>query len=327
MQASAAVLAGAPATARAEGAALLAGASADETGAELAELVGAEAAIPTVEEHPASTAIAVGHASNTASRRDVVRWLKSVGLRGRMLRILSSKRLITLSGPYFAPTRAAGVCLLPISATRLNGRKSSHLPGLSAQSFAVAPPVTTVRRRLWKAGDRRTHGRLTCGEARMTATRLDIAQIGQTATPPGPVRITGEVRRPHAVTLPDLLALPQLDLDVSFLCRSSGVRRHSFSGPLLLDVVAAAEPAFAPDERKDRLRFVLSLRAADGHRVVLSWAEIDPEFGNGAVLLGVTRDGAPLAEAGPQLVVPGDTCGARNMSGVVEVRIYGDPAE
>jgi hypothetical protein len=180
----------------------------------------------------------------------------------------------------------------------------------------------------------------------MTATRLDIAhtagiaqttggrpaQAAQTLQPgyspaAGLVRITGEVRRPSAVTLPDLLALPQRELDVSFLCRSSGARHHRFTGPLLLDVVSAAEPAFAPDERKGRLRFVLSLRAADGHRVVLSWAEIDPEFGNGAVLLGVTRDGTPLAEAGPQLVVPGDTCGARNVSGVVEVRVYGDPAD
>jgi DMSO/TMAO reductase YedYZ molybdopterin-dependent catalytic subunit len=156
----------------------------------------------------------------------------------------------------------------------------------------------------------------------MTATHEDTPRtLGA-----GCVRVVGEVRRPRTFAMDDLLALPQREAEISFLCRKSGVRRHRFTGPLLLDVVAGAEPAFVPDERKDRLRFVISLRAADRHRVVLAWAEIDPEFGNGAVLLGVTRDGRALP-SGPQLVVPGDMCGARNVSDVVEMRVYTDPAD
>ncbi|MDI2124617.1 hypothetical protein [Yinghuangia seranimata] len=142
----------------------------------------------------------------------------------------------------------------------------------------------------------------------------------------GVMRLGGEVRSPRVVAMDDLRSLPQQERAVTFTCRKSGVRRHAFSGPLLLDVAALAGPAFVPNERKDRLRFLISLRGADGHLVVLSWAEIDPEFGNGPVLLGVTRDGLALDDEGPQLVVPGDVCGARNVSGIVELRIFSEPA-
>ncbi|MFD5317394.1 hypothetical protein [Streptomyces sp. NPDC127098] len=141
------------------------------------------------------------------------------------------------------------------------------------------------------------------------------------------IRLCGAVRSPGVLRMTDLRALPQHEREVTFACRSGGPRRHCFSGPLLLDVAALAGPAFAPGERRDRLRFLLSVRAGDGHRTVLSWAEIDPEFGNRPILLGVTRDGAPLDGEGPQLVVPGDVCGARNVSGIVEVRLLTAPTD
>ncbi|WP_207400623.1 hypothetical protein [Actinomadura roseirufa] len=141
------------------------------------------------------------------------------------------------------------------------------------------------------------------------------------------VRVAGEVLAPRDVRMADLRALPQHEREVTFRCRRSGVRRHRFTGPLLLDVLAPAAPLFVPGERRDRLRFLISLRAGDGHRVVLSWAEIDPEFGNRPVLLGVRRDEAALDGEGPQLVMPDDVCGARNISGVTELRIFSDPGD
>jgi hypothetical protein len=141
------------------------------------------------------------------------------------------------------------------------------------------------------------------------------------------IRLAGDVRSPRTLNLPDLWTLHQHEAEVEFTCRKSGSRHHRFAGPLLLDVARLADPAFTRGERKDRLRFLISVRAHDGHRVVLSWAEIDPEFGNRPVLLGLTRDGQPLDAEGPQLVVPGDACGARHISGVADVRILTDPAD
>jgi hypothetical protein len=42
------------------------------------------------------------------------------------------------------------------------------------------------------------------------------------------------------------------------------------------------------------------------------------------VLLAVRRDGFDLDEQGPQLVVPGDLCGARNVSEVTGILVCAD---
>ncbi|GAA4573167.1 hypothetical protein [Planotetraspora kaengkrachanensis] len=150
------------------------------------------------------------------------------------------------------------------------------------------------------------------------------ASIGAPGTLAGQVRLAGDLRAPRMIDVTDLRALPGRDVEVGFLCRKSGVRRHRFAGPLLLDVLRAAEPDFDPAERKDRLRFLISVLGRDGHRAVLSWGEIDPEFGNVPAVLGLHMDGRDLGEHGPHLVVPGDRCGGRHVSEVVEVRVSAD---
>ncbi|WP_066366376.1 hypothetical protein [Herbidospora mongoliensis] len=81
---------------------------------------------------------------------------------------------------------------------------------------------------------------------------------------------------------------------------------------MLLAVATAAQPAFNPAARKDRLRFLISILGG----------EIDPEFAGIAALLGTSKDGCPLAD--PHLVVPGDLCGGRQISGITRIRIRSD---
>lgn len=157
----------------------------------------------------------------------------------------------------------------------------------------------------------------------MTATHTDDAPDAPLPGT-GRIRVRGEVHNPRVLDMRELRDLPQHEREIVFTCRTSGLRRHRFAGPLLLDVLRQAGPAFALEERKDRLRFLISLRAADGHRLVLSWAEIDPEFGNAPILLGLVRDGAGLDDQGPHLVVPGDVCGARNVSRIVDLHLHAD---
>ncbi|MCC5578417.1 molybdopterin-dependent oxidoreductase [Microtetraspora sp. AC03309] len=135
------------------------------------------------------------------------------------------------------------------------------------------------------------------------------------------MRLSGDVRTPVVLTVAELRALPQREVVVSFECRTSGPRRHRFTGPLLIAVARAAQPFFDPSERKDRLRFLISVLGRDGHNAVLSWGEIDPEFGDTEALLAVSMDGAALDDQGPHLVVPGDRCGGRHISRIAEVRI------
>ncbi|MFJ5774491.1 hypothetical protein [Streptomyces sp. NPDC093094] len=135
--------------------------------------------------------------------------------------------------------------------------------------------------------------------------------------------LTGDLDRPARLTVPDLLAWPQHGTETAFECTTSGIRRHRFTGPLLHDVLMDAAPAFDPARRKDRLRFLIAVRGSDGHRALLSWAEIDPDFGRAPVLLAVTLDDTPLDRAGSQLVLPQDRCGARYISGIEAVRVDG----
>nr|WP_217708658.1 hypothetical protein [Nonomuraea rhodomycinica] len=118
--------------------------------------------------------------------------------------------------------------------------------------------------------------------------------------------------------------MPQREMTVTFECRTSGPRRHYFTGPLLIEVLQAAQPLFDPAERKDRLRHLIAVLGRDGHRAVLSWGEIDPEFGDTRALLAVSMDCRPLDEQGPHLVMPGDRCGARHISQVTDIRVCAD---
>lgn len=61
--------------------------------------------------------------------------------------------------------------------------------------------------------------------------------------------------------------------------------------------------------------------AGPQHHTVLSWAEIDPDFGNAPVLLATRMDDEELDAAGTQLVVPSDRCGARYVSAVTGIWI------
>ncbi|MBY8846846.1 molybdopterin-dependent oxidoreductase [Streptomyces sp. SP2-10] len=135
--------------------------------------------------------------------------------------------------------------------------------------------------------------------------------------------LAGDLVRPARLTVPDLLRWPQHRADVSFECATSGIQHHEFAGPRLYDVLADAGPGFDPARRKDLLRFLIAVTGTDGHHALLSWAEIDPDFADAPVLLGVTIDGTPLDAAGPQLVLPQDRCGARHISGITAIRVDG----
>lgn len=143
------------------------------------------------------------------------------------------------------------------------------------------------------------------------------------AGPVAELDLIGDLARPARLTVSDLLAWPQHTARVSFECATSGIQHHRFTGPLLHDVLTAAGPAFDPVRRKDRLRFLIAVSGADGHHALLSWAEIDPDFGRAPVLLAVRIDGTPLDRAGTQLVLPQDRCGARHISGINAIRVDG----
>ncbi|MFE0100420.1 molybdopterin-dependent oxidoreductase [Streptomyces sp. NPDC059009] len=136
----------------------------------------------------------------------------------------------------------------------------------------------------------------------------------------GTFALRGELHRPTTLSVADLRrGWPRHRAEVTFDCATNGPQHHVFEGPLLRDVVADARPAFDARRRKDRSRFLLAVHGGDGHHTVLSWAELDADFGDVPVLLATSLDGADLDRAGSQLVVPSDRCGARYISAITQV--------
>ncbi|GLV88811.1 hypothetical protein Slala04_02650 [Streptomyces lavendulae subsp. lavendulae] len=129
----------------------------------------------------------------------------------------------------------------------------------------------------------------------------------------------GDLDHPATLSVADLRGWEQHRAEVVFDCATNGPQRHVFEGALLRDVVAGAGPAYDANRRKDRSRFLLAVSGGDGHHSVLAWAELDADFGDSPVLLATRLDGEDLDEAGAQLVVPSDRCGARYVSAVTHV--------
>ncbi len=145
--------------------------------------------------------------------------------------------------------------------------------------------------------------------------------VAPIAAGPGAVRLHGLLDSPAELSVQQLRAMPSHRVEVSFDCLGSGLQCHGFEGPLLWDVLCAARPRVDFTGRKQRLRHLLTVTGADGHLAVLSWAEIDPDFGGQRILLATSIDGEPLDAVGPQLVIPADACGARYISGIRAIRV------
>ena len=131
--------------------------------------------------------------------------------------------------------------------------------------------------------------------------------------------VDGAVAHPlMRLTMDDLRAFPQRRERVGFL--AGGEReRHAYRGPLLFDVLAAAEPTFDPGVKNDQLRHAVLVTAMDEYQAVVAWGEIDPGFAGNEVLLAVEEDRHPLKR--PRLVVPGDERGGRYVSDVTTVSL------
>ena len=136
---------------------------------------------------------------------------------------------------------------------------------------------------------------------------------------PGSVLITGALEDRTVLSFAELAAIqPTHTVNVTFMA-GSATEHHTFTGPLLYDVLNLFAPKFDPNVKNDRLRFYVSATGADDYQAIVAWGEFDPGFQNKQILLAVTQDGVSLESEGPRLVVPGDIRGGRYVSTVVTV--------
>ncbi len=137
--------------------------------------------------------------------------------------------------------------------------------------------------------------------------------------------VQGAVSAPLTETLATLNALPQHTGSVSYQAGATTVI-DTYTGPLLWDVLNAAGIVTDATIKNDVLRKLVTVTGSDGYQADLSLGEIDPAFGNEAVLLATSDTGGLVAggDGFAQLVVPGDVAGGRYVDNVTSLTVF-DP--
>ncbi|MGH2561543.1 MAG: molybdopterin-dependent oxidoreductase [Thermomicrobiales bacterium] len=148
------------------------------------------------------------------------------------------------------------------------------------------------------------------------------ATLQATPTAGETVDLTGLVEHPAQLTVADLQLLPAQTVAVTFES-GEGTQQYSYTGVRVAAVIEQAGLVLNPDQKNDQLRKYLVFTAKDGYETVISWGEIDPNFGNAPYLLAWEEDGQPLTgEDGPiRLVTPGDVRGGRYVTGVIRIEV------
>jgi hypothetical protein len=158
-----------------------------------------------------------------------------------------------------------------------------------------------------------------------TAAALSSAAAPTAAAPaPSPhscsggAVISGNVAHPGCASAASLARLPKRTITVTF-ASDAGSQTHTFSGPLLIDVVNAARPRFPSTVKNVQLRYAVLATATDDYQATVAWGELDPKIEGKQVLLALSQDGKALPM--PRLAVPGDKAGGRYVSNVVTLRL------
>lgn len=141
----------------------------------------------------------------------------------------------------------------------------------------------------------------------------------------GYLRVAGELRNPLSLDFATLQADFSLQtVDISDTSDTQAVTRR-YSGVLLWDLIKAAQPDFDITDKQEALKSFIIVTSINGDQVVLSWAEIDPEYSEQPVLIALTEDGNPLLDT-PRLIVPTDRRDGRSLQNIVNISLYSAPA-
>jgi molybdate transport system substrate-binding protein len=144
----------------------------------------------------------------------------------------------------------------------------------------------------------------------------------------GRLHIDGQVLNPIALSVEDLKSGYAVQtVEVTYKSGEETLN-SSFTGVLLWDIINAAQANINSDIRGDRLSLFIVATGADGYQSVISWGEIDPEYGNQPILVAFAQDGQPLpAEDGLfRLIVPSDERDGRYVRQLANLSLRDAPA-
>src|SRR6202167_2004631 len=134
------------------------------------------------------------------------------------------------------------------------------------------------------------------------------AKPSTAATPQGSLVLTAD-RASVTFSPTDFHALPHVSLTVH---NGHTDASETYSGVPLADLLAKVNAPLGKELRGKAMTSYVIATGSDGYSVVLSLAEVDPDFHQGQVLVADRRDGQPLGKNGPfQLIVSNDKRPAR----------------
>lgn len=131
--------------------------------------------------------------------------------------------------------------------------------------------------------------------------------------------VTGAVRAPGTtVSITALDADAQGPMRVHYVTRSCD-RVDQVHGVVVHSLLTRIGLALRDEPKMDHLLFMVLVTGQDGYRVVLSWAELDPEFGACSAVLATRYNGDRLEL--PTLVMPRDGRGSRYVRQVARLHV------
>jgi DMSO/TMAO reductase YedYZ molybdopterin-dependent catalytic subunit len=134
--------------------------------------------------------------------------------------------------------------------------------------------------------------------------------------------LIGLVANQGTIGLAQLNALTQQSVVTNPQAGTGTLGQHTYTGPLLYDVLESAVPNANPAIKNDLLRRGIVIAGSDGYRAAVAWGEIDPKFAGKKIILATLVDGAPITSDGfTRLIVPGDVFAGRYVSNVASVTL------
>jgi hypothetical protein len=146
------------------------------------------------------------------------------------------------------------------------------------------------------------------------------AQRPGTAAVEGSLVLTSDPSHAPVVLSPaEFRALPHITITVH---NSHTNADETYSGVPLATLLAKMNAPLGKELHGEAMTSYVVATGSDGYSVVLSLAEVDPEFHAGQVLVADARDGKPLEKNGPfQLIVSDDKRPARWVHNLVSIRL------
>jgi hypothetical protein len=145
-----------------------------------------------------------------------------------------------------------------------------------------------------------------------------------------------QARNPDAVSTQDSLLLKNDQVSVSLAAADFRTLQHisitvhnghagrdeTYSGVPLATLLVRINAPMGNALRGKAMTTYVTATGSDGYAVVLSLAEVDPDFHENQIIVAEARDGQALGKNGPfQLIVPGDKRPARWVHNLVSIAL------